>query len=146
MSFYYNPFKSKMWRGEINIVEAMADAQVLLVDPTSSAGSEPNTEFIANFTTLAELTGTNYARLAIANQVVQDDFGNNRSIFDGDDLTWLLLGADNAVAHAGVLFIQVTNDSDSIAMAYIDTGGFPIQPNGGDIAIQWNAIGIGTLT
>ena len=145
-SFFYTPFKEKLFRGEINFQEAGDDIQVLLVDSTSTAPTEEDTEFLSGFTTLGELAGTGYVRKALATQTANEDLANNRAIFDASDITWTALGADNAQATAAVVFKQVTNDTDSPVIAYIDTGGFPIQPNGGDITVQFNANGIFTVT
>ena len=144
-SFVYTRAMRKIIRGEINFEEAGADIRVMLVDATSTAGTEEDTEFVSGFTTLGELAGTNYARQAIPGQVTSDDDPNDRAIFDASDITWTALGADNAQAVAAVAFVQVTNDADSPVLFYIDDGGFPIQPNGGDISIEWNATGILTV-
>ena len=65
-----------------------------------------------------------------------------RSIFSASNVTFTALGTTALQVAAIVLFKFVTSFSASLPVAYIDTGGFPITTNGGDIAIQWNAAGI----
>lgn len=50
-------------------------------------------------------------------------------------------------AEALVIYIDTGNNQTSPLVAYIDTGvtGLPVTPNGGNIAITWNASGIFTL-
>ena len=39
-----------------------------------------------------------------------------------------------------------SDDTDAVLIAYIDSGGFPVVTNGGDLTIAWNAEGILQLT
>lgn len=63
-------------------------------------------------------------------------------LFDGDNVTFTAV-AGNSV-EALVIYIDTGNVATSRLVAYIDTGvtGLPVTPNGGDIAITWNASGI----
>ena len=88
-----------------------------------------------------ELSGFGYERKTLTNKTLTEDDANDRAVFDdGDDVTWTAIDAGTAAA--AVLFIQKTNDADSILLAYIDSGGFPFTTNGGDLVIEWNAAGI----
>lgn len=64
-------------------------------------------------------------------------------LFDGSDVTFTAVAA-GASLEAIVIFIDTGTPSTSRLVAYIDTGvtGLPVTPNGGDIAILWNASGI----
>ena len=59
-------------------------------------------------------------------------------VFDADDVTWTAVETAHT-AEAVVLFLFVTNDADSIPLAYIDTiTGFPLATNGGNVTVQWD--------
>jgi len=68
-------------------------------------------------------------------------------VFDGDDVTFLqvtnIFAGFNSVG-ALVLFRMNAGLSSTWRLVYYcDTGaGFPVQPNGGNVTIQWNASGI----
>ena len=65
--------------------------------------------------------------------------------FDGDDVTFTTVTGNSV--EALVIYIDTGDSATSRLVAYIDTSvtGLPVQPNGGDITISWNASGIFTL-
>lgn len=141
-SFVYNKWKTKLLKGDVDLDEGQNDIRAVLVMTNTTADTEDDTEFVSGFTTLDEMDGVNYARKTFSSQAVNEDLANNRAEFDGENFTWTALGAGTRQI-AGVLIIRhVTNDTDSIPIAYIDTGGFPFTANGGDFTITWNAEGI----
>lgn len=139
MSFVYTRAKRDIFNADIDF-NLPHDFRIILVDNTTTADTEEDAATISAFTTLGELSGAGYVRKALANEVVNEDTVNNRAEFDADDITWT--GIDAGTAQAMILYKHVTNDTDSIPIAYIDTGGFPINTNGGDLTVQWNAEGI----
>lgn len=94
-----------------------------------------------------ELSGTGYAggfggagRLTIGTKTLAYDATNDRVEADGGDVTWTAIDAGTA-AQATILR-EVTNDAGSPCWANVDTGGFPVTTNGGDLTIAWSAEGI----
>ena len=65
--------------------------------------------------------------------------------FDGADVTFTAV--TGATVEALVIYIDTGVAGTSRLVAYIDTGvtGLPVTPNGGDIAVTWNASGIFTI-
>ena len=63
-------------------------------------------------------------------------------LFNGDDVTFTAVTGDSI--EALVIYIDTGSASTSRLVAYIDTNvtGLPVTPNGGNIAITWNASGI----
>lgn len=63
-------------------------------------------------------------------------------LFDGDDVTFPAV--TGATAEALVIYIDTLVAGTSRLVAYIDTGvtNLPVTPNGGDVALAWNALGI----
>lgn len=63
-------------------------------------------------------------------------------LFDGDDVTYTAVTGSSV--EALVIYIDTGTAGTSRLVAYIDTGvtGLPVTPNGGNIAVNWNASGI----
>ncbi len=94
-----------------------------------------------------ELSGTGYTagfggagRKTLASKTIVVDKPNDRAEFDAADVTWTAISAGTAAQ--ATLMKEITNDAASLTIANVDTGGFPIVTNGGDLTIQWNAEGI----
>lgn len=145
MSFVYTPAK------ELNMKAALDydgdDLRVMLLKTSGSttADTDQDAATISAITTLGELVATGYARQALASEAVNRDDANNRAEFDAADVAFGAIGgAVNDTIGAILLFKFVTNDSDSIPIAYIDNAGssFSMPTNGSTISITWNAEGI----
>lgn len=143
-SLIYTPAKAKLMSGGIDL--DTDDIRTILVMTNTTADTDQDAEFVSSVTTLDEMDGAAYVRKALVNEAVAADLVNNRGEFDADDVTWTALGAGIRDVAAVVVYKHVTVDTDSPIIAYIDSGGFPITANGGDLTIQWNAEGIIQLT
>lgn len=146
MSFWYQNALVQMARGLLDW--DAHDIRAMLVMTNTTADTEKDRLFISGgsgFTTLDEYDGANYARKAFASEIVNLDNANLRAELDADDLTnalgnaWELLGVGVRNAQGIVLLRHVTNDADSVPIAFVDTGGFPFAGNGGRVEVQWNA-------
>ena len=76
----------------------------------------------------------------LAGKTVTQDDTNNRAEFDANDVTWT--GINAGTAAACVVYKDTGNNATSPLIAYIDSGGFPVTTNGGDLTITWNSQGI----
>lgn len=141
-NFIYNEAKRALAEGEIDLGTGGNDIRVILVMTNTTADTEDDANTISGFTTLDEADGANYARKVLANEVVNEDAANNRAEFDADNITWSALGVGTRNYAGMIVYKHVTNDTDSIPLAYIDTGGFPFAGNGSDVTVTWNAEGI----
>lgn len=83
-----------------------------------------------------DLSGVVGTPQTIANTTVTN------GLFDGDDVTFTSVSGNSV--EALVIYIDTGVTTTSRLVAYIDTGvtGLPVTPNGGNIAIAWNASGI----
>lgn len=63
-------------------------------------------------------------------------------VLDADDITFTSVSGNTI--EAIVFYIDTGTPSTSRLVAYMDTGitGLPVTPNGGDITITWNPLGI----
>jgi len=139
-SFVYTIAKVDVLKGTIDFDGD--DIRVAAVMTNTTCDTEEDVALMNGFTTLDEMDGANYARIALLNEVVNTDNTNDRGEFDADNITWSSLGAGTRDVAGLVVYKHVTNDTDSVPICYIDSGGFPFTANGGDLTIQWNAEGI----
>jgi len=139
-SFAYTYAKTKLLSADIDL--NADDIRVLMVMSNTTADTEEDKVFIDDFTTLDECDGANYARKALEDEAVAADEANDRGEFDVTDVTWTALGVGTRQNVGIVIFKHVNDDTDSIPILYIDSGGFPFDGNGGNVTSQWNAEGI----
>lgn len=93
-----------------------------------------------------ELSGTGYTAGGdpLGTQTVAYDAANDRLEFDAADAAWTAIDAGTA-AQATVLKDTATPTTSPV-ICNVDTGGFPVTTNGGDLTIQWNVEGIMHIT
>lgn len=116
--------------------------KVALVMTNTTADTEKDKATLSGFTTLDRGDGTNYADKTLASVTDTEDNTNHRAYIDCADVTWSALGAGTRNYQGAVVYKFVTDDTDSIPVAYIDSGGFPFAGNGGDVTMQINAAGL----
>lgn len=146
MSLAYTFFKNDLMKGSFDLREAGNDIRVALLMTNTTADTEEDLQFVGSFTTLDDMNGANYVRKNLANQATNQDNPNNRGEFDADDVTWTALGAGTRSIQAFLIYKFITNDAASPVIAFIDSGGFPIAANGGDLTLQFNVEGILQVT
>ena len=137
--FAYTYAKSQLLQAGINLT---GDIRVALVMTNTTADTEKDVNTVSAFGTLDECDGANYVRKALANEAVTEDEANDRGEFDADNVTWTALGSGTRQVQGAIVYLHVIDDTDSVPIAWIDTGGFPFDGGGADITIQWNAEGI----
>lgn len=140
-SFAHTNFKRGLLEGEFDL-NATDDIRVALLMTNTTGDTEEDVTTISGITTLDEFDGSGYTRQALASEAVVADNPNDRGEFDATDATFSSIGAGTRQIAGALVYKHVTNDTDSVPMAWIDDGGFPITANGGDLVIQWNAEGI----
>lgn len=140
-SVIYNEFKRASAAGEIDLNADDIRAALLMTNTTADT-ENAGIAVIADFTTLDEFDAAGYARLALASEAVNKDDANNRAEFDALDLSFTGLGGDATRDAQGVLiFKHVTDDTDSIPIAFVDfTADVPKEAS--QIDVPWDAEGI----
>jgi hypothetical protein len=139
-SFVYHRALAKLLSGDLDL--NTHDIRMALVMTNTDADTNTDAEFIASFASLDEMDGANYVRKALANETVTADLTNDRGEFTADAVTWSALGNGTRQLEGIVLFRHVTNDADSIPIAFIDPPGWPLNPGGADLTVTPNAEGI----
>lgn len=92
--------------------------------------------------------GTGYSPQLLANENIIENTTDDRAEFDADDVTFS--GLDGAEIQFALVAKQVGTDwttpADDPIVAYITSADFPLQTNGGDVTISWDANGIVHIT
>lgn len=149
--FLYNTGSNDLWDTTQPIDLIVDTIKVMLC--TSSYVADRDNDFIeegVNDANEHELTGTGYTagfggsgRKTLGSKTITVDKANDRTEFDAADVVWTAISA--GTASQALVVKEITNDLASVLIAHIDTGGFPIVTNGGDLTIAWNAEGIFSL-
>ena len=92
--------------------------------------------FIVDFTTDDIHDGANYVDKALASETVTKNDTSDRGDFSANNLTWTALGAGTRNIAGALLYKFVTNDSDSIPVAWIE---FSAASDGNDFVVRWNS-------
>lgn len=125
----YPKYKEALLDGLANIDVNDGTVKVALVDTGTYTYSAAHDFY-------DDLSGVVGTPQTIANTTVTN------GLFDGDDVTFTAVTGNSV--EALVIYIDTGVAATSRLVAYIDTGvtGLPVTPNGGNIAITWNASGI----
>ena len=133
----YPLFKQELMKGTsnnlLNSTEGATGVYCALVD-TGTYTYSPSHQF---YSSLSGVVGTDQEILTKT---------QTNGTFDGTDLTYTAVSGSSV--EALVLYRKNAGANTTWPLiAYIDTGvtGLPVTPNGGNIAITWNASGIFTL-
>ena len=142
-NFLYVIAKTGLLDGSIDL--NTHDIRCLLVMTNTTADTENTKTTLSGFTTLDEMDGAGYTRQTLTGEAVAADNTNNRGEFTASDITFASVSAGTRNVAGAILYRHITNDTDAIPIAYIDTAGtlaFPFVPNGGSIKIAANAQGL----
>lgn len=133
----YTNFAEQILLGELDLGNGADEIKVILV-----AGHVANEEDeVLTDVSGDEETGTGYTAggEVLANQSVSQESGNDRAVFDGDDVTWT--GLDVGTPSHAIMYDNTHASDYLIAYWEVTTAS-----NGGDYTLQWNASGIILLT
>lgn len=146
-NFIYNEAKRALGAGEINW--ASADIRVCLVMTNTTADTEDDVNTFGaagvNFTTFDEFDGAGYSAggVALASEALAEDSANNRAELDAGDAAFGALSSGTRAIQGAIVYMYTGGSfANSMPLAWIDTGGFPVTPAGASVTIQWNAEGI----
>lgn len=140
-SLVQNNYKRAIAEGELDMVSD--DIRCALLMTNTTADTENEKSLMNAFTTLDESDATGYARVSLASQAVTQDASNNRAEFDAADISFTGLGGDATRDYQGVLIYKhVTNDTDSIPLAFIEFSNQPLAKEASQVNVPWNAEGI----
>lgn len=144
-SFVFNEFKRAVAEGEIDL-GLPDDIRAVLVMSNTTRDTDYDINTMGAAGTPDYCDGANHDSTnghALAAEVVTEVTGaSGYAKFDASNLTFSALGVGTRQNVGLILFKWITNIGASMPIAFIDSGGFPFDGNGGDVTIQWNAGGI----
>jgi hypothetical protein len=139
----YNNFKEQVMEGVFNLASGEDTLQIILV-----SGHTPDIDAHDEY---ADVSGDEYGTgdgytaggETLTGQDVTQDNANDRGIFDADDVTWSSLGALAPATPSHCILYDGTPAGDPL-ICYWELGS--TATNGGDYTLQFNAVGIITLS
>ncbi len=143
MSHMYTHALAEHMKGNIDLDGD--DLRSLLVMTNTTADTELDKQTLDAFTTLDEFDGAGYTRQTLTGKVVVEDTGNDRGEFSMDNITFGPIDAGTRNIAGVLIFKFVTDDTDSIPVFWLDTGGGltpPITPTGGPLVIEASTEGL----
>lgn len=148
-SFWYTPAKERLAKGDLDFDEAGNDIRVMLCMTNTTADTDQDAGTLSAIGTLDEYDGSGYSRAALAGQsVVRDDANNRAEITATSPISFgATVGAGTRSAAGALVYRQVDGTAaNDQPIAWIDTGGFPINGGGGPFQIAINAEGLLQVT
>ena len=145
MSFVYTPAKTKIAKGLLNLQEAGVDLRAKLCMSNTTADTDQDAASLSAIGTLDEYNGSGYTEATLAAQTVNEDAANNRAELSVTSPISFgsTVGAGTRQAVGALLYVRVDGTAaNDWPVAWIDTGGFPIDGGGGPFEIAVNAEGL----
>jgi hypothetical protein len=149
MSFWYTPAKERLAKGDLDFDEAGNDIRLMLCMTNTTADTDQDAGTISAIGTLDEYDGPGYARAALAAQsVVRDDANNRAEITATSPVSFGATVAAGTRSAAGALVYRHVDGTaaNDQPIAWIDTGGFPLNGGGGPFELAINAEGLLQVT
>ena len=146
MSFVYTPFKQKLAKADVDM--DTFDIRAILVMSNTTADTDQDAATLSAIGTLDEYDGSGYSRPDLGATTVTEDDTNNRSEVDVGDFTFgATVAAGTRQAVGMVYYVNVDGTAaNDYPVAYVDTGGFPFDGNGGAINVTVNTEGLLQVT
>jgi hypothetical protein len=135
----YNAFKVNVANGGIDLD---TDTIKVMLVTSSYTPDQDNHDYVDDITN--EVSGTGYTAggATLASKTVTQDNTNNRMVFDAANVTW---STATITARGAVVYKDTGTASTSPLIAYYD---FSVDKasSGGDFVVEWNAVGLLTLS
>jgi hypothetical protein len=126
----YPKFKEAQLAAASGINVATGDLRAILVDLNDYAYSAAH-DFLDDVPAIA--------RVSVSPTLI--GVTTTSGLIDAADTTWPDVTGD--LAEGIIIYLHTGNEATSRLVAFLDTvTGLPVQPNGGDINLAWNASGV----
>lgn len=137
----YNEAKRAILAGEIDFDTDDIRVQLLMTNTTADTENDAIVD-LADFTTLDEMDGANYAVKALTTEAVNKDDTNDRAEFDADDVTYTALGNGTRNVQGALIYKHVDGtDANDLVLFWVEFASSQA-PGGNDFTITWDAEGI----
>lgn len=136
MANVYNRSKLELLNGDTDVNEGTAGRFRMLL--LKSLAFNPDHNVVNDLTPgTNELTVGGYARQNLTSVATAQDDTNDRADAQADQVTFASLTAGETII-AAVVYRHITNDTDSVLLAYYDVA--DTATNGGDVIIQFDGM------
>ncbi len=138
----YNRAKLGFFNGDFDLSGTGNTIKTALVTNTYSVNIDTHEDWAditGEFSDASYTAGGN----ALAGQTTSQDNTDDEAVFDGTNETWSSLDGDTA--DGCIQYKDTGTPATSLLLWFIDSGGFPVAANGGDLTIQWAAEGVANL-
>ena len=144
--FWYDNAKLILGKADLDFDTVTLNARLLMTNTT--ADTEKDKVLVSGFTTLDNYDGSGVSSpVDLASVAIAVDGANNRAEIDCADFSFgATVGAGTRNAQGMLICKKVGGDGTDIPVAWIDTGGFPFNGNGGAINVTVNAEGLLQIT
>lgn len=147
-SFWYDNAKLLLGKADLDFDTLTLNFRLLSTNTTADTEKDKTT--VGGFTTLDHYDGSGYSiyeAAAAQGLAIAVDNANNRAEIDLDDFTFgATVGAGTRNAQGMLICKKVDGGNSDIPIAWVDTGGFPFNGNGGAINVTVNAQGMLQIT
>ena len=137
MSFVYTPAL-----GLLDAATLTGDVRAALLMSNTTGDTDTDAATISAIGTLDEYDGASYARVALTTEAWAAVLATDRFKFSADAIVFATLGVGTRQCVGLLLYLHVTNDTDSKPLMYIDGTGFPFDGNGANVTFTPNADGV----
>ena len=137
MSFVYTPAL-----GLLDAATLTGDVRAALLMSNTTGDTDTDAATISAIGTLDEYDGASYARVALTTEAWAAVLATDRFKFSADPIVFATLGVGTRQCVGLLIFLFVTNDTDSKPLMYIDGTGFPFDGNGANVTFTPHADGV----
>lgn len=146
VSLFYLEGRRRMLLGEIDLLTD--DLRIALLMTGTTAGTEPETTRLGDFSDLKELDGVGYSAndasaYSFASRTVATDGTSDFTVLDAADFVFGGLGPGSSPITQVLVYKQATPGGDfvdGIPLFLLDSTQFPATPTGADFHLSWHAI------
>lgn len=155
---WHNMGKLRHWHGAASEIDVINDVIVIMAYENVT-GYDLDDDFVTGASEgigragVTEVTSTGYDggfegadRLSLASRALAKT--TSLAWFDCDDLTWSSISQNGSETWVAFTILdELTSDALSVTLFHIDTAtGLPLTPNGSDITLTIDAVGIAQIT
>jgi len=144
MSFAYTRAAEALGKADLDL--DTIHLRAFLVMSNTTADTERGANVVDDFTTLDEYDGAAYVRKTLAGVTLTRNDTDHRIELAADPIVWTALGIGTRQCVGVVVYAFVTDDTDSIPLAFVNGTGFPFDGGGSTVTVTPNAAGIVQIT
>lgn len=144
--FHYLETLFQITKAGLNLSTATFGVMLCMTNTNADADTQRKDAIFLTDITLDECDGANYTRQTLNSFAHTKEGASFRLKQDAQDSTFPLLGAGTRSNKGCLIYFEAASDSLRRPWLWIASGGFPVNGDGSDFKIVWNASGIHVYT